>query len=110
MVFIETPTFTRMITGLLSDDVYRSLQNELAVSPDIGDLIPGGGGIRKYRFALPGRGKSGGARLIYYWQKSSGRIYMLLAYTKSRQTTLTADQTAILKQFIKELEHGQESV
>jgi len=66
MVFIETPTFTKTITGLLTDDEYRLLQNELAQNPEEGDLIPGGGGVRKIRFAAQGKGKRGGARLIYY--------------------------------------------
>lgn len=68
MVFIETPTFTKTVTGLLTDEEYRLLQNELTLNPEAGDLIPGGGGIRKIRFAIQGKGKRGGGRLIYYWQ------------------------------------------
>lgn len=60
MEFIETPTFTRMITVLLSDDEYTGLQNELVENPERGDIIKGGGGIRKLRYAAHGRGKSGG--------------------------------------------------
>ena len=60
MEFIETPTFTRMVTALLSDDEYRHLQNELVEDPERGDIIKGGGGIRKLRYAAQGRGKSGG--------------------------------------------------
>ena len=71
--------FTRLITELLPDDSYRLLQEDLAKNPQAGDLIPGGGGIRKLRFALPGGGKRGGARLIYYWQTSKHKTYMLLA-------------------------------
>lgn len=51
MEFIETPTFTRMVTTLLSDDEYGELQNELVEYPERGDLIKGGGGIRKLRYA-----------------------------------------------------------
>ena len=65
MEFIETPTFTRLLASLLTDDEYRALQNVLVENPARGDLIPGGGGIRKLRHALPGRGKSGGVRAIY---------------------------------------------
>jgi hypothetical protein len=66
MEFIETPTFTRMVTTLLSDDEYGELQNELMQHPERGDLIKGGGGIRKLRHSAQGRGKSGGVRVIYY--------------------------------------------
>ncbi len=104
MRFVETPTFTRTITELLPDDDYRSLQNELAANPDAGDLIPGGGGIRKHRFGLPGAGKRGGARLIYYWQRSGGTIYMLLAFRKGRKENLTKGELADLRSLAKELE------
>jgi len=107
MEFIETPVFTKLITELLPDDSYRLLQDDIAKNPHTGDLIPGGGGIRKLRFALPGRGKRGGARLIYYWQVSKDKTYMLLAYTKAKQENLEPEQTALLKALVKELErHG----
>ena len=103
MEFIETPTFTRHVTQLLTDDEYRELQNELVEYPEHGDLIKGGGGIRKFRFALKGRGKSGGIRVIYYWIKDDHLIYLLVAYPKSRKDTLTDKETAVLREFVKEL-------
>jgi hypothetical protein len=107
MEFIETPVFTKLITELLPDDSYRLLQGDLTKNPQAGDLIPAGGGIRKLRFALPGKGKRGGARLIYYWQTSKDKIYLLLAYAKAKQENLEPTQTAILKTLVKELErHG----
>ena len=107
MVFIETPTFTKSITGLFTDNEYRLLQNELTQNPEAGDIIPGGGGVRKIRFAVQGRGKRGGARLIYYWQKSQDRVFMLIAYTKAKQTDLDPEQAAFFKMLVKELErHG----
>jgi hypothetical protein len=77
MEFIETPTFTRLITQLLTDDEYRQMQNVLANDPLRGDLIQGGGGIRKLRHAIQGRVKSGGVRAIYYWVKDDHQIYNL---------------------------------
>ena len=64
MEFIETPTFTRLLTDLLTDDEYADLQNVLIENPERGDILKGGGGIRKLRHAQPGRGKSGGADLL----------------------------------------------
>lgn len=107
MEFIETPMFTRLIIEFLPDESYRLLQADIAKNPEAGDLIAGGGGIRKLRFALPGRGKRGGARLIYYWQTSKNKTYMLLAYAKARKENLEPEQVAILKALVKELErHG----
>jgi hypothetical protein len=62
-----------------------------------------GGGIRKMRFAVSGRGKSGGVRVIYYWAKPRDRIYLLLIYPKSRRDDLTDRKTAILRDYVKEL-------
>lgn len=103
MEFIETPTFTRMLVDFLTDDEYAGLQNVLVENPERGDVIKGGDGIRKLRHALPGRGKSGGVRIIYYWLQDDGQIYMLLIYPKSRKDTLTHRETALLREFVKEL-------
>jgi hypothetical protein len=103
MEFIETPTFTRLLVGVLSDDEYRELQNELVDDPARGDLIKGGGGIRKLRHGVQGRGKSGGVRVIYYWVKDDHLIYLLVIYPKSKKDDLTDKETAILRDFVKEL-------
>jgi hypothetical protein len=103
MEFIETPTFTRLLTDLLSDDEYSDLQNVLVENPERGDILKGGGGIRKLRHALPGRGKSGGVRVIYYWLRDDGQVYMLLIYPKSKKDDLTDRETALLREFVKEL-------
>ena len=49
MRFVETAVFTRARLHLLSGDEYRSLQLALMLRPDAGDIIPGGGGLRKFR-------------------------------------------------------------
>ena len=103
MEFIETQTFTRLVLELLTDDEYAALQRVLVENPERGDVIKGGGGIRKLRHALPGRGKSGGVRVIYYWLRNDGQIYMLLIYPKSKKDTLTDRETALLREFVKDL-------
>lgn len=103
MEFIETPTFSRLLAALLTDDEYAGLQNVLVINPERGDIIKGGGGIRKLRYALLGRGKSGGVRVIYYWLKNDQQIYMLLIYPKSKKDDLTDQETALLREFVKEI-------
>ena len=66
MLFIETNVFTQLAATLLDDEDLRGLQNLLLEKPDRGPVFTGTGGLRKLRFALPGRGKRGGARVIYY--------------------------------------------
>jgi len=103
MEFIETPVFTRLLMDLLSDDEYAGLQSLLAENPERGDIIKGGGGIRKIRYAVEGKGKSGGVRAIYYWLKDNHQIYMLVIYPKSKKDTLTDREVAMLRELVKEL-------
>jgi hypothetical protein len=50
MEFLEAPAFTRYVSGYLTDDEYRELQNRPAAAPEHGDVIPGTGGFRKLRW------------------------------------------------------------
>jgi mRNA-degrading endonuclease RelE of RelBE toxin-antitoxin system len=101
LTLIETHVFTREIKELLPDDDYRMLQWELVLRPEAGDLIPGGGGLRKIRWKLPGKGKRGGLRVIYYFEPPS-RIYLLLPYKKSSKEDLTPGQIKVLNNLVKE--------
>lgn len=80
MIFQETPVFTKLIKELMNDDLYRQIQNFLIEQPDAGDLIEGAGGLRKISWKLPGTGKGGGVRVIYFWRVAEAQIRMLLAY------------------------------
>ena len=103
MLFIETPTFTRLIVTLLEDDEYSKLQDELVMRPNAGDLIKDGGGIRKLRWKRAGTGKRGGIRVIYYWLTEDEQILMLLAYPKNLKDNLIDQETALLRKLVKEL-------
>ena len=96
MIFVESPQCTRAITELMDDDGYRLLQAVLLENPEAGAIIVGSGGLRKVRWALPGRGKRGGARMIYYYWVVKSRIYLLYAYSKSAKGDLTCEQVKIL--------------
>lgn len=101
LTFIETPIFTKEIQRYLSDYEYHLLQKELLFRPDAGDVIKGGGGLRKLRWKRPGMGKSGGLRIIYYFQQSN-TIYMLYPYCKNRQENLTQEQLKYFRNIMKE--------
>ena len=101
MVFIETPLFTKLIKDFLPDEDYRLLQQSLLLRPEAGNLIRASGGLRKIRWNLPGGGKRGGLRLIYYWDVPEDTIYMLLPYKKSKQDDLTPQQLRVLRDLVK---------
>ena len=78
------------------------LQDELAGNPAKGKVVPGAGGARKVRMRVKGKGKSGGARVIYYFVDFRGEIWFLDIYGKSRKSDLTEAEKKKLLRFIKE--------
>ena len=101
MVIVETPVFTKLIQALMSDDEYKDLQEALVTRPDLGDLIKGSGGLRKVRWSLEGKGKSGGVRAIYYWAVNDEHLRMLYVYPKGKQENLSKDQLKQLKAIVE---------
>jgi mRNA-degrading endonuclease RelE of RelBE toxin-antitoxin system len=104
MEFIEASLFTKHLYDYFTEDDYAELQIYLFQHPESGDIIPGSGGIRKLRWALPekNKGKRGGARVIYYFKKQNGEIWLLTLYSKGETTNISAD---VLKQIAKEIQN-----
>ena len=88
--FIETQLFTRLVKQYLSDEQYAELQIALMANPELGPVIAGTGGVRKLRWAAPGRGKRGGYRVIYYVRRPKGIIWMLTMYPKNVADSIPA--------------------
>ena len=100
--FVETKLFTRLFDEMFSDDAELSkLQDFLGKNPEVGDIIPGSGGVRKMRWAAPGRGKRGGVRVIYYLRSRQGQIWLLTLYSKSETDSIPG---RILKQIKEEID------
>jgi mRNA-degrading endonuclease RelE of RelBE toxin-antitoxin system len=85
----------------LSEDEYLGLQSFLFQYPESGKIVPGTGGVRKIRWAMTGRGKSGGVRVIYYFKKQDDEIWLLTIYSKNEIENIPAH---ILRQIAKEIE------
>lgn len=97
--FIMTREFDRLWKELnCNDDDLKSLQEELLVKPNVGDLIQGTGGIRKYRIPMEGRGKRGGARVCYLDIPKKKHLFLLMAYAKNEKSDLSKDECKLLKQ------------
>lgn len=101
LTFIETKLFTRLIGEYLSDDDYAALQWTLASDPAVGKLVRGTGGVRKVRWGIAGRGKSGGVRVIYYARTHQGEIWMLTIYAKNVTESIPAN---VLRQIREEID------
>lgn len=106
--FIEHPTFTKQIKDLLSDDEYASFQKDLAASPESGDVIPGLGGLRKVRMAAKGKGKRGGARVVYLLVPAPGVIFLFYVYTKGNIEDLNPEQKKRLRTAVETIKKEYE--
>ena len=98
----ETPIFQRYVADIWTDAERVEFINWIAVNSQAGDVIKGSGGCRKVRWAASGRGKRGGARVIYF-NLSEETIWLLIVYTKSEFDNLPAS-------FLAELRKGVEDV
>ena len=102
--FIEVPLFTRRWKEIgLNDDDLRALQIMLLKDPKSGPVIEGTGGIRKVRFALENRGKSGSVRVCYTDFEEYEVTYLITEFTKSDQENLTNEEKNVLKKMVKAL-------
>lgn len=90
--FSETKRFQRNGERLIGDDDLAELQLFLCASPEFGKIIPEAGGIRKMRWRLTGRGKRGGARIIYFVSLSRYRILLIDVYSKNEKEDLSRSE------------------
>jgi len=93
----------KLVLGYMTDDEYSALQTALMTDPEAGPVVPGSGGVRKLRWAAPGRGKRGGYRVIYYVRRAHGVIWMLTMYPKIVAGNIPGH---VLRQIRKEVEDG----
>ncbi len=85
----------------MKDEEYRLFQLYLMNNPEKGDIIKGSGGVRKIRWAINNKGKSGGIRVIYYWKDKASEMWLLTLYAKNEQDSIPAH---ILKQIAQEIQ------
>jgi len=100
--FIEATAFTKYVYTYLTDDEYLGLQSFLFKYPESGKLVPGSGGVRKLRWAMTGKGKRGGVRIIYYFKKQDDEIWLLTIYSKSERSNIPGH---VLRQIAGEIKN-----
>lgn len=105
LLFIELESFGDLADKYLGAAGRDALQDALLENPEAGNTVEGTGGARKMRLAIPGKakGKSGGARVIYYYRKSRSVVYLLSLYPKSEKDSLSAEDKKWIKAEIKKI-------
>ena len=84
--------FLSRSSKLMSDEQRAQVVEMLARDPECGEIMQGTGGVRKVRVALAGRGKSGGARIIYYFHSERLPVFALTVFAKNEKANLTPAQ------------------
>lgn len=103
-MFIETSEFRRRWVKLgLDEEDLRELQGYLLEHPNAGDVVQGTGGVRKLRWARPGRGKSGGVRTIYIDFADRETTWLITVFGKNEKTDLSPDERTEIKRFVKKI-------
>jgi hypothetical protein len=106
VIFIETKLFTRTIEEHLSGEEYLALQSSLLSLPEQGVLISGLMGVRKLRWSIEGKGKRGGMRIIYYFNKPNHEIWMLAVYAKNQKSDLSSQDRATIIKIMDVIKNG----
>lgn len=100
---LEMPAFAQAAEGLFTEEERQQLAVFLSNSPEAGDLIKGTGGVRKLRWGAKGKGKGkrGGARVVYYHHGDEVPIFLFYCYGKGSKADLSAKERAELKKIVK---------
>lgn len=106
MTVVETEEFLRRAKPLMSDAEREELVAFVGGNPEAGKIIPETGGVRKVRWGLAGRGKRGGARVIYYYHSERLPLFLLSAYPKNKKANLSKAERNAMKRLVPILVAG----
>jgi hypothetical protein len=107
----ETPVFCREADRVLGEQSHQRLIAFLGLNPEAGVIVPDTGGVRKLRWAVPGKGKREGARVIYYFHGESLPLLALNVHAKSEKTNISPGEKkrpkAEVEQYVRNLTGGK---
>ena len=99
---VETPTFQEDADDIWTEEERGAFCAWLASNPESGRVIPGSGGCRKVRWSMPGTGKRGGVRVIYFNLLPNGEIWLLVIYSKSVTGNIPAHILKAIREAIED--------
>ena len=106
MTVFETAAYLTRASKLLSSEEQVTVVEMIARDPECGDVVEGTGGVRKVRFAFGGRGKSGGARVVYFFHNETIPVFLLAIFAKNEKANLSKGERNELAQFARIMKRG----
>jgi mRNA-degrading endonuclease RelE of RelBE toxin-antitoxin system len=88
LTVVETPTFQKQAALIWRESERIAFIDWIAENALAGDVIPGTEGARKVRWSVAGRGKRGGARVVYFNLSEQGIVLLLTMYVKADQSNI----------------------
>jgi len=99
---VETPGYLAAArVACIPDNVRLAIVDAVGRDPALGELIVGTGGLRKFRFARPGAGKSGGYRILSFYVSEAYPVFLIGAFAKSQKANITATERAVVAKRLK---------
>lgn len=99
--FVELSPFAAVRDRYLDDDDFLALQFYLTEHSDAGNVIPHSGGCRKLRWAIEGRGRRGGVRIVYFLRFNPEQIVLVTMYAKNVQENIDPKLLRRLKEMFE---------
>lgn len=104
---VETPSYLAAAKKAgIGDEERDAIVDHIAADPGAGDIIEGGGGVRKVRVPREGKGKSGGYRVITYYMNADEPVFLIHVLSKSKEANMTDKQKKIAKSIVKDIKKG----
>ena len=107
MRLFYTRAYERSVRKLLSEAARAEMESSIAAAPRAAPVIRGTGGIRKLRWAVSGKGRRGGVRIIYFYHAGPEVVYLLTTYAKADRDDLTPVDVRALSRLVAEIKKAR---
>lgn len=100
---VETPGYLKDAEAIFNSHEREAIVTMVANDPECGEIMQGTGGVRKVRVGRGGRGKSGGARVVYIHHDAENPIFLLAAFAKNEKANLSKAERNEMAKAVKTL-------
>jgi hypothetical protein len=103
---VELNDFAKDARKIFNEEELGELHQHFGMFRQLGTIIKGTGGLRKARWSASGKGKRGGARVIYYYGGDHMPIYLIAVYSKSEKADMTQPEKKAATKFVAETQRN----